>query len=88
MSGSFSRCALYYRDKFLGLEALFGMGVFPVDLAAREWTATLLRQAETAWEVAPSIRKPLMKTVDRQIELGRNAYAHLGRLMKDRSGRN
>ena len=28
----------YYRDKFLGLEALFGIGVFPVDLSVPGWT--------------------------------------------------
>lgn len=76
----------YYRDKFLGLEALFGLGVFPVDLSVPGWKTNLIRQANVAWETAPSCRIPLMEEADRQIESGLRAYHELRALVDARFG--
>jgi polysaccharide pyruvyl transferase WcaK-like protein len=74
----------YYRDKFLGLQELFGIGVFPVDLSVPEWSSNLIRQANEAWETAPWSRKDLIEAADRQIECGRTAYNEFRTLVEDR----
>ena len=76
----------YYRDKFLGLEAIFGIGVYPVDLSIPEWSTNMIRQAEKAWETAPSLRMQLIKAADRQIESGRTAYNELRSLVNAQFG--
>lgn len=77
----------YYRDKFLGLRDLFGIGVFPVDLSVPEWTSNLMWQANEAWETAPSSRIQLIQAADRQIECGRAAYNEFRTLVDDRFAR-
>jgi len=76
----------YYRDKFLGLEALFGIGVFSVDLSDPEWTTNLIKHANEAWDNAPSCRIPLMEAADKQIESGLRAYHELRSLVDARFG--
>jgi colanic acid/amylovoran biosynthesis protein len=77
----------YYRDKFLGLEALFGVGVFPVDLSVPDWTTNLIIKANEAWDTAPACRLPLIEAADRQIESGWKAYNKLRALVDSRFGR-
>jgi len=76
----------YYRDKFLGLAELYGAGVFPVDIGSDSWHLGLTRQANTAWDAAPSIRNSILESVDRQIGLGRSAYARLGQISQRKLG--
>ena len=76
----------YYRDKFLGLEALFGNGVYSVDLSIPEWNTNLIRHAEKAWATAPSLRMQLITATDKQIESGRTAYSELRSLVNARFG--
>ncbi len=78
----------YYRDKFLGLEALFGVGVFPVNLCAPEWTNDLVRNIDHAWESAPSSRLPLIEAADRLIHRGLKAYDDLRAMVEVRFGKN
>ncbi len=76
----------YYRDKFLGLESLFDVAVYPVDLALPDWTSHLLSSANSAWETALSRRAQLVQSVDRQIELGLKAYDRARHLVQERCG--
>jgi polysaccharide pyruvyl transferase WcaK-like protein len=76
----------YYRDKFLGLEALFEVGVSPVNLAEPKWAAELGKQLDDVWESAPLLRSRLIAVVDKQIELGCRAYDHVRELVELRCG--
>ena len=75
----------YYRDKFLGLEALFGSGVFPVDLSGADWAERLVAQMDAAWGSSPSLRGQIIEQADRQIEAGREAYNRLYKMVEERS---
>jgi polysaccharide pyruvyl transferase WcaK-like protein len=74
----------YYRDKFLGLKALFEIGVSAVDLSEPEWATNLSRELVSVWESAPAFRPRLIEMVDRQIELSLKAYERVRELVERR----
>jgi colanic acid/amylovoran biosynthesis protein len=76
----------YYRDKFLGLEAIFEVGVFAVNLAEPEWAARLSKGLDGLWESAPLLRPRLIAAADKQIQLGYQAYDHVRKLVEARCG--
>jgi colanic acid/amylovoran biosynthesis protein len=69
----------YYRDKFLGLAAMFEAGCDVVSLADGD-TAALATAVDRAWHSAEAVRPSLWAAADRQIAAGRAAYRRLGAL--------
>ncbi len=76
----------YYRDKFLGLEALFEVGVFPLNLADQEWTEKLSKLLFDVWEDGPLWRPRLIAAADEMIDRGWQAYHHVQKLVDQRYG--
>jgi colanic acid/amylovoran biosynthesis protein len=72
----------YYHDKFLGLEALYEAGVFPVDLADPKWTQTFSGLLRHVWDSAPRLRPGLIASADKQIDLGWQGYERVRKLVE------
>ena len=75
----------YYRDKFLGLEALYEAGVFPVDLAGPKWTESFSGLLREVWDLDPRLRCGLIAAADKQIDLGWQAYNRVRKIVEQRS---
>lgn len=65
---------LYYDDKFLGLDAMFGPGLTLVRLDDPELEQTLTTAIDRAWEAALVVREPLRARARMQIDASRAAF--------------
>ena len=73
----------YYLTKFRGLADLFGPGCIVIDLSRQNAAGELRDAVKRAWTRADSLRGSLLAAAGEQNELGRMAYARLGRLAAD-----
>jgi polysaccharide pyruvyl transferase WcaK-like protein len=67
----------YYLDKFRGLRDQFGPGCQVLDLDDPALPDALVAALELAWEGADAFRAAIIRTADRQIAAGRDAYRRL-----------
>lgn len=68
----------YYLAKFHGLTDLFGPGCVVLDLRAPDYAPALAAAIRIAWARAEGVRESLIAAAERQVTLGRAAYACLG----------
>jgi colanic acid/amylovoran biosynthesis protein len=70
----------YYRNKFGGLEDMFGEGSTLIDLRAPDHVKQLSRTLDEFWQNAEAIRPGLLSASVVQIESGLAAYRELAKL--------
>lgn len=64
----------YYEQKFIGLQKQFPGGCHILDFRQPVTPGEIQDAVRSAWASAEQIRELLLKTADRQVELGRAAY--------------
>jgi polysaccharide pyruvyl transferase WcaK-like protein len=73
----------YYRDKFLGLAALFEVGCEVVVLGGGDDAAALATALDRVWQASEALRPDLWAAAERQIALGQAAYRRIRDLVPD-----
>lgn len=73
----------YFAGKLLGLADQFGEGCQTVLLTEAGWPERLSRAIENAWKRADEFRQPLREAALRQIELTRDSYGQIRRLLEE-----
>lgn len=71
----------YYRDKFTGLAAPFGVGCVCLDMSERDFPARLHATALRLHGRAEQLRPALLERAEAQIICGQNAYSRLEDLL-------
>jgi colanic acid/amylovoran biosynthesis protein len=74
----------YYRDKFMGLSALFGQGCETVLLEKPDFVQHLKDAITRLWNAAERFKPLLLANAARQIELGYEAYNRIGDAVSSR----
>lgn len=78
----------YYREKFSGLADQFGVGCEVICLDDDQFEDKLLNCIQTLWTEAESLRVPLLKSAELQIQSGWNAYRKLYELVSSNQNKN
>jgi len=73
----------YFAGKLIGLEDQFGEGCQTIQLTETGWPERLNRAIENAWRRADDLREPLQAAALRQIELTRDSYGQVKRLLEE-----
>ena len=71
---------VYYDDKFLGLNAMFGPGLTLVRLDDPGLEQTLATAIDRAWQAALVVREPLRARARMQIDASRAAFDRVATL--------
>jgi polysaccharide pyruvyl transferase WcaK-like protein len=79
--------APYFVDKFLGLADQFGRGCEVLFLDAADFAARLRTAMEVAWLESDRLQAGLLAAASRQVDASRDAYARLGKIVRESRAR-
>ena len=77
----------YYYDKFNGLADQFGDGCTVVSLGDADLPILLSAAITSAWDSADEVRPKLLEAARRQVDLSREAYRRIDKLVREQARR-